>query len=101
MERFRYSYSTSGRSAEGLSASIGRMAQLGYDAVELGGELPVEEAGGIRHLLDGAGMVVSSVCPRFTSGRDLAHPIARYVGMRCAMFGGLPISRALWGRRRS
>jgi predicted secreted acid phosphatase len=33
--RFRYSYSVSGRSAEELSGTIGRMAKLGYDAVEL------------------------------------------------------------------
>jgi sugar phosphate isomerase/epimerase len=74
MGRFRYSYSVSGRSAGEISAPIDRMARLGYDAVELGGELPVEEAGGIRHLLDGAGMAVSSICPSFTAGRDLSHP---------------------------
>jgi sugar phosphate isomerase/epimerase len=74
MGRFRYSYSVSGRSARELSAPIDRMARLGYDAVELGGELPVEEVGGIRRLLDGAGMVVSSICPSFTAERDLSHP---------------------------
>ena len=89
MGRFRYSYSASGRSAEEVSASIGRMAQLGYDAVELGGELPVEEAGGIRHLLDGAGMVVSSICPRFTAGRDLAHPDSEVRGNAVRYVWGL------------
>jgi sugar phosphate isomerase/epimerase len=74
MGRFRYSYSVSGRSVENLSGSIDRMAQLGYDAVELAGELPVAEAGGIRRLLDGAGMAVSSICPSFTVERDLSHP---------------------------
>jgi sugar phosphate isomerase/epimerase len=74
MGRFRYSYSVSGRSAAEISAPIDRMVRLGYDAVELGGELPVEDAGRIRHLLDGAGMAVSSICPSFTAGRDLSHP---------------------------
>ena len=74
MGRFRYSYSLSGRSVEDLSGAIDRMAQLGYDAVELGGELPVEEADGIRRLLDGAGMTASSICPSFTAERDLSHP---------------------------
>jgi sugar phosphate isomerase/epimerase len=74
MGRFRYSYSVSGRSVEDLSAPIDRMARLGYDAVELAGELPVEEAGGIRRLLDGTGMAASSICPSFTAERDLAHP---------------------------
>jgi sugar phosphate isomerase/epimerase len=74
MQRFRYSYSISGRSAKELSRSIALMAKLGYDAVELPGELPVEEAGGIRRLLDGAGMAASSICPSFTAERDLSHP---------------------------
>jgi sugar phosphate isomerase/epimerase len=74
MGRFRYSYSVSGHSVEDLSGAVDRMARLGYDAVELGGELPVEEAGGIRRLLDGAGMGVSSICPSFTAERDLSHP---------------------------
>jgi sugar phosphate isomerase/epimerase len=74
MQRFRFSYSLSGHSVEDISRSVDWMARLGYDAVELGGELPVEEAGGMRHLLDGAGMAVSSICPSFTAERDLAHP---------------------------
>jgi sugar phosphate isomerase/epimerase len=74
MQRFRFSYSLSGYSVEDISRSMDWMARLGYDAVELGGELPVEEAGGMRHLLDGAGMAVSSICPSFTAERDLAHP---------------------------
>jgi len=74
MGRFRYSYSVSGRSGGEISAPIDRMARLGYDAVELGGELPVEEAGGIGRLLNGRGMAVSSICPSFTAGRDLSHP---------------------------
>ena len=74
MRRFRYSYSVSGRSAEGLSRSIDLMANLGYDAVELGAELPLAEARETRELIEGAGMAVSSICPSFTAERDLAHP---------------------------
>lgn len=74
MGRFRYSYSVSGRSAAEISATIDRMARLGYDAVELGGELSMEEASESRRLLEDAGMSVSSICPSFTAGRDLSHP---------------------------
>src|SRR5918992_155120 len=74
MRRFRYSYSVSGRSAEGLSRSIDLMANLGYDAVELGAELPLAEARETRELIEDAGMTVSSICPSFTAERDLAHP---------------------------
>jgi sugar phosphate isomerase/epimerase len=74
MGRFRYSYSVAGRSAEDLSTPIARMSSLGYDAVELGGELPLAEASGARDLVAGAGMAVSSVCPSFTAERDLSHP---------------------------
>ena len=74
MGRFRYSYSVSGRSAEEVRGPVDLMAKLGYDAVELGGELPLAEAGRVRDLVGEAGMSVSSICPSFTAERDLAHP---------------------------
>jgi sugar phosphate isomerase/epimerase len=74
MPKFRYSYVVSGRSAEELSGPVRRLAELGYDAVELGAELPLAEAGKARDLVDGAGLSVSSICPSFTGERDLAHP---------------------------
>ena len=74
MGRFGYSYSVSGSSAGDISASIARMSSLGYDAVELGAELPLAEASKARDLIDGAGLAVSSVCPSFTAERDLSHP---------------------------
>jgi sugar phosphate isomerase/epimerase len=74
MDRFRYSYSVSARSDKELARSIGLMAKLGYDAVELGAELPLEEARQTRELIEDAGMTVSSICPSFTAERDLAHP---------------------------
>jgi sugar phosphate isomerase/epimerase len=70
----RYSYSVSGRSAKELSRTIDLMAKLGYSAVELGAELPLEEARETRELIEDAGMTVSSICPSFTAERDLAHP---------------------------
>ena len=74
MGGFRYSYSVPGRSAEDISTPIARMSSLGYDAVELGAELPLAEASRTRDLIDEAGMAVSSVCPSFTAERDLSHP---------------------------
>jgi sugar phosphate isomerase/epimerase len=74
MGRFRYSYSVSGRSTEDLSGPVDRMAKLGYDAIELGGELSLADAGEVRDLVEDAGMSVSSICPSLTTDRDLAHP---------------------------
>jgi sugar phosphate isomerase/epimerase len=72
--RFRYSYVISGGSAEEISDRIDRLASLGYDAVELGAELPLAEASEARDLIDDAGLSVSSICPSFTAERDLSHP---------------------------
>jgi sugar phosphate isomerase/epimerase len=72
--RFRYSYVISGGSAEEISDRIDRLASLGYDAVELGAELPLAEASVTRDLIDDAGLSVSSICPSFTAERDLSHP---------------------------
>jgi sugar phosphate isomerase/epimerase len=76
MPGFRYSYVISGRSAEKLSGPVRRLAELGYDAVELEAELPLAEARRARDLIEGAGLSVSSICPSFTTERDLAHPEA-------------------------
>ncbi|MDQ3793020.1 MAG: sugar phosphate isomerase/epimerase [Actinomycetota bacterium] len=74
MERFRYSYNLIGYSGEELSRSIGRVARLGYDAVEVEGEPEKVDPDRVGKLLDDAGLVASSVCPSFTAGRDLSHP---------------------------
>lgn len=74
MERFRYSYVISSRSAAEVSGQIHRLASLGYDAVELGAELPLAEASEARDLIGDAGLSVSSICPSFTAERDLSHP---------------------------
>jgi sugar phosphate isomerase/epimerase len=72
--RFRYSYVISGGTAEEISGQIRRLAGLGYDAVELGAQLPLAEARKTRDLIDDAGLSVSSICPSFTAERDLSHP---------------------------
>jgi sugar phosphate isomerase/epimerase len=74
MPGFRYSYVVSARSTEELSVPVRRLAELGYDAVELGADLPLAEAGRARDLVEDAGLSVSSICPSFTTERDLAHP---------------------------
>ncbi len=74
MERFRYSYNLISYSGEELSRSIGRVARLGYDAVEVEGEPEKVDPDRVGKLLDDAGLVASSVCPSFTAGRDLSHP---------------------------
>jgi sugar phosphate isomerase/epimerase len=72
MGRFRYSYSVPGHSAEEVAEYLDPMSRLGYDAVELGADLPPKEAKKVRLLLD-SGMTVSSICPAFTAERDLSH----------------------------
>lgn len=65
-----------GRSAADLYDPVGRLAKLGYEAVELGGEISLSEAEGVRRLVEDAGMSVASICPSFTADRDLSHPDA-------------------------
>jgi sugar phosphate isomerase/epimerase len=74
VERFRYSYNLIGYSGEEISRSIDHVARLGYDAVEVEGDLEKVDPGRVRKLLDDAGLAASSVCPSFTAGRDLSHP---------------------------
>ena len=71
---FRYSYNVIGFGDEHVAESIDRLARLGYDAVEVEGEPERHEANRVRKLVEGAGLVVGSVCPNFTEGRDLSHP---------------------------
>jgi sugar phosphate isomerase/epimerase len=76
MGRFRYSYSVPGSSAGELCRPVDRLAKLGYEAVGLGGEIPLSEAEKVRGLVEDAGMSVASICPSFTADRDLSHPDA-------------------------
>lgn len=74
MARFRYSYNVISYAGEELSKSIDRVARLGYDAVEVEGELGRLDPSRLNKLADDAGIAFSSVCPSFTAERDLSHP---------------------------
>ena len=69
-----YSYNVIGFGGEDVALSIDRLARLGYDAVEVEGEPERHDPNRIRKLAEGAGVAVSSVCPNFTTERDLSHP---------------------------
>jgi sugar phosphate isomerase/epimerase len=76
MDRFRYSYDALVYYGEEISASIERVARLGYDAIELVGEPRDHDAKAIKRQADDAGIAVSSICSIYTDERDLAHPDA-------------------------
>jgi sugar phosphate isomerase/epimerase len=73
MQEFRYSYNVIGFQGEDIATSIDRLARLGYDAVEVEGEPGKYDSKRIRILAEDAGLAVGSVCPNFTTERDLSH----------------------------
>jgi len=72
-QEFRYSYNVIGFQGEDIGTSIDRLARLGYDAVEVEGEPGKYDPKRIRLLAEDAGLAVGSVCPNFTTERDLSH----------------------------
>jgi sugar phosphate isomerase/epimerase len=72
-QEFRYSYNVIGFQGEDIGTSIDRLAHLGYDAVEVEGEPGKYDPKRIRILAEDAGLAVGSVCPNFTTERDLSH----------------------------
>jgi sugar phosphate isomerase/epimerase len=72
-QEFRYSYNVIGFQGEDIGTSIDRLARLGYDAVEVEGEPGKYDPKRIRILAEDAGLAVGSVCPNFTTERDLSH----------------------------
>jgi sugar phosphate isomerase/epimerase len=72
-QEFRYSYNVIGFRGEDIGTSIDRLARLGYDAVEVEGEPGKYDPKRIRNLAEDAGLAVGSVCPNFTTERDLSH----------------------------
>jgi sugar phosphate isomerase/epimerase len=74
MTTFRYSYNVIGFQGEDVAESIDRLARLGYDAVEVEGEPERYDPRRIRKLAEDAGLALGSVCPNFTTERDLSHP---------------------------
>ena len=74
MSRHRYSYNLMGFGGEDVGFSLERVARLGYDAVEVEGEPERHDPRRIEALAGDLGLTISSVCPNFTSERDLSHP---------------------------
>ena len=72
-QEFRYSYNVIGFRGEDIATSIDRLARLGYNAVEVEGEPRKHDPKRIRILAEDAGLAVGSVCPNFTTERDLSH----------------------------
>ena len=72
-QEFRYSYNVIGFQGEDIGTSIDRLARLGYDAVEVEGEPETHDPRRIKKLAEDAGLAVGSVCPNFTTERDLSH----------------------------
>lgn len=71
---FRYSYNLIGFGEEDVSESIDRLARLGYAAAEVEGEPGKHGPKRIKTLANAAGLEISSVCPNFTTERDLSNP---------------------------
>ena len=73
---FRYSYDQLVYFGEDVTASIDRLARLGYDAIELAGEPEQFDAPAVRRYAEQAGIEVGSICSIYTSDRDLSSPDA-------------------------
>ena len=96
MEGFRYSYNLIGFGSEDIALSMDRLARLGYDAAEVEGEPEKHAPERIKDLASAAGLEISSVCPNFTTERDLSHPdpevrvgAKRYVSRVCEFAASL------------
>lgn len=74
MGGFRYSYDQLVYFGEDVSASIDRLARMGYDAIELAGEPSQFDATAVRRQCEAAGIVVGSICSIYTAERDLTSP---------------------------
>lgn len=78
---------------EPLEETAKRLADLGYDGIELSGEPDLVTPAGARAVLEPLGLDVTSICGIFTPERDLSHPDAavRRAGVeyvrRCAELG--------------
>jgi D-psicose/D-tagatose/L-ribulose 3-epimerase len=76
-----------------LGETARRLADLGYDGIELAGEPDVMTASGVREVVEPLGLAVTSICGIYTPARDLSHPDAavrrqavEYV-RRCVVLG--------------
>ena len=73
MGGYRYSYNAIGFGGEDVARSADRLARLGYDAMEIEGEPDKYDPKDLRKAAADSGLGISSVCPNFTSNRDLFH----------------------------
>lgn len=72
---FKYSYNELVYANEGYKAGIERVANYGYDGIELAGENPAEDdPDEINALLDQYDVEASSLCGIYTEDRDLSTP---------------------------
>lgn len=60
--------------AEPLEATARRLAELGYDGIELSGEPDLVTAAGAWEIVEPLGLAVTSICGIYTPERDLSHP---------------------------
>jgi D-psicose/D-tagatose/L-ribulose 3-epimerase len=60
--------------AEPLEETARRLADAGYDGIELSGEPDAITAAGARAIVEPLGLAVSSICGIYTPERDLSHP---------------------------
>jgi D-psicose/D-tagatose/L-ribulose 3-epimerase len=78
---------------EPLEETARRLADTGYDGIELSGEPDDVSAAGARAIVEPLGLAVSSICGIYTPERDLSHPdpSVRRAGIdyvrRCAELG--------------
>ena len=71
---FKYSYNSLVYYGEKISDSIKRVAECGYDAIELYGEPDALDAKEVRSLCERHNIGVSSICSIYTNERDFASP---------------------------
>ena len=88
----KYSVSEGIYGQEPLEVSVERIAQFGYDGVEIAGEPYSLKASVVQELLKANGLEASSICGDYTSERDLSNvdPIVRANAVRyvkdCVIF---------------
>jgi sugar phosphate isomerase/epimerase len=71
---FKYSYNSLVYYGEEISDSVKRVADCGYDAIEIYGEPDVLDPQEVKKLCEDHEIKVSSICSIYTEERDLASP---------------------------
>lgn len=71
---FKYSYDSLVYYGEDVEKSIKRVAECGYDGIELVGEPDNYDTDKVNKLINEYGIKVSSICSIYNEKRDLVHP---------------------------